>query len=252
MTVTIVGTGALAKNLFEAIEKSKSAKVELVLGRNKKSLNDFKSTNTTTDFNTPLESNIILLAVSDPAIKEVYLKVKTKHSIFAHCAGSIPLSVFENDKNTGVFYPLQTFNNINTVSLTMVPIGVESNDSHSYEQLELLAKEISSVVLPLSSEERKHLHLAAVFANNFSNHLFSIAQDICTKKGLSKSLLAPLIEQTSKNVCSFTASEIQSGPAKRKDQKRIQEHLQLLKDPSHKEIYQLLSDAIQNKYANEL
>lgn len=252
MTVTIVGTGALAKNLFRAIENSNGAIVQGVLGRNAKSLIDFKSTNTSTDFSAPIRSDIVLLAVSDPALKEVYLQLKSNNSIFAHCAGSVPLSVFENTNNTGVFYPLQTFNNKSTVSLSQVPIGIESDDEYTFEQLEKLAKGISSLVIPLPSEKRKQLHLAAVFANNFSNHLFSIAQEICLNNGLSVDLLAPLIEQTSKNVCSFTASEIQSGPAKRNDQKRIQEHLQLLNDPSHKEIYQLLSDAIQKKYANEL
>lgn len=252
ITVTLIGTGALAKNLFNAINASDHARVRCVIGRDKKALSYFKATAISEDFNTPIDSDIVFLAVADPSIKEVYQKVKSPKAVFVHSAGSVPLSVFDSDHNTGVFYPLQTFNSKTTVPFAQVPIGIEANDSSTRQLLEKLAHGLSERVINLSSEDRKQLHLAAVFANNFSNHLFAIAQDLCTQKGLSVDLLSPLIEQTSKNVLSFTAAETQSGPAKRKDLKRIQEHLSMLKDPSHKEIYQLLSQSILKKYKDEL
>jgi predicted short-subunit dehydrogenase-like oxidoreductase (DUF2520 family) len=158
-----------------------------------------------------------------------------------------------SEKNrTGVFYPLQTFSRERKVNFKTVPICIEAGQREDLAMLERLASTLTDKVYKISSEERKALHLAAVFANNFTNHMYAIANDICLENGLPFEILYPLIEESGKKVTSLAAYDAQTGPARRNDQETIKRHLGLLKDPLRKEIYSILSKSIGETYEQKL
>jgi predicted short-subunit dehydrogenase-like oxidoreductase (DUF2520 family) len=149
--------------------------------------------------------------------------------------------------NYGVLYPLQTFSFGKTVDFSQVPIAVEASSPEIAKQLEALAHKLSPKIVQMSSEQRLVLHIAAVFACNFSNHVFAIAQELLESKDIPFDYLRPLISETAAKVQQALPSEVQTGPAIRKDEKILQKHLDFLKDqPQLQEIYRLLSQSIVN------
>lgn len=187
------------------------------------------------------EADLIIVAVSDNVIGNI-----AKHftnTPVVHTSGSIGLEVFKNNKNAGVFYPLQTFNKNVEVSFNEVPICIEANNKDFEKEITQLAQHISKKVVKMNSIQRKQLHIAAVFACNFSNHMFSIADNILQKSKIDFNLLYPLIMQTIKKVEKNSPKNVQTGPAKRNDKIIIESHLQSL-EKNQKEIYKLITNSI--------
>ena len=187
------------------------------------------------------EADLIIVAVSDNVIGSI-----AKHftnTPVVHTSGSIGLEVFKNNKNSGVFYPLQTFNKNVEVSFNEVPICIEANNKDFEKEIIQLAQHISKKVVKMNSIQRKQLHIAAVFACNFSNHMFSIADNILQKSKIDFNLLYPLIRQTIKKVEKNSPKNVQTGPAKRNDKIIIESHLQSL-EKNQKEIYKIITNSI--------
>jgi len=247
--VSIIGTGALARNLYHAFIESDQVHLQII-GRSKEALQFFTNSTTTTDFKKAKLSEVILLAVSDSAIKECEAAIGVHQSVIAHCAGSFPLNNLTSE-NAGVFYPLQTYNDKSFVNFDSVPVLLEAKNKKTFNALKNLASILSTDVRELDSNKRKEAHLAAVFANNFSNYLFGVSKELLTDFELPGDLLNELILQTAKNAVAFDPKMIQSGPARRKDLETIEEHLKMIKDPNHKKRYEQLSNAIKDLY-NEL
>lgn len=192
--------------------------------------------------------DLLLISVSDNALAEVVnrLNIAPPTSV-AHTSGSIGIEVFDKaNYPAGVFYPLQTFSKNRAVDFRNVPICLEANEEATYDFLRQIALQISENVSKISSEQRKILHIAAVFACNFVNHLLAISKDILDKEQLSFELLKPLIEETIKKALEAThPKEVQTGPALRKDNLVMQKHLNYLTSSPHKQaIYQLISQSI--------
>lgn len=186
-----------------------------------------------------------IIAVKDDAIREVAKKIRLRNTLVIHTSGTVPLKALKKcSENTGVMYPLQTFGKGIEVGFNKVPLLIEGNNNASEKILRKLAATISRKVLSADSEKRKAIHLAAVFANNFSNHLFAVADDILKREKLDISLLLPLVEQTVENLKNDSPKKNQTGPAKRNDKKTIREHLKKLSG-NEKKIYRLLTQAIQ-------
>jgi predicted short-subunit dehydrogenase-like oxidoreductase (DUF2520 family) len=158
--------------------------------------------------------------------------------------------------NYGVFYPLQTFSKSREISFSDIPICIEANQSSTLLKLQQLAGTLSSSVHPINSEERKTLHLAAVFANNFVNHLYSIGSEILQENNLSFDLLKPLIRETAAKIETLHPLEAQTGPARRNDQGVINAQLKLLQDqPEFQKIYSFVTESIyqiHQKHLNDL
>ncbi len=247
--LTIIGTGVLARNLYHAFVESDQVHLQII-GRSKEALHYFTKTTTTTEFKKAKSSDIILLAVSDSAIKECEAAIGVHQSIIAHCAGSFSLNSLSSE-NAGVFYPLQTYNSKSFVKFDQVPFLLEAKNKKTFNALENLASILSTDVRELDSKKRKEVHLAAVFANNFSNYLFGVSKELLTDFELPSDLLNELILQTAKNAVAFDPKMIQSGPARRNDLETIEEHLKMIKDIKHKNRYEQLSNAIKDLY-NEL
>jgi len=187
--------------------------------------------------------DLILLLVSDDAIKELSGKLNALDAIIAHTSGNTSLEVLFPNKNMGVFYPLQSFTKNIEVDLKSVPFLVESNNNDSENALYELAGKLSKKVYRITSSQRRRLHVAAVFANNFANHMFKQAWDICKENDIPFEVLMPLIEETVQKLKETSPAKAQTGPAIRNDQKTIKIHEELL-DDSQRDLYKLITEDI--------
>lgn len=228
--INILGTGNVGTALSEAFKDN--ANVKLISSRSPELID------TTADFT--------IIAVSDNAIEEVAYKLPKSSSIVCHTSGSIPLSVLQGLNNaTGVFYPLQTFTKGIKLDYSLIPFFIEASESETIEQLQKLASLISHNIYISDSEKRKNLHLASVFACNFTNALAYIADQCLDSTGYDFSVLQPLLEQTVAKLCLLTPEEAQTGPAIRNDTKVIDAHLKMLDSmPLYQQIYKLLTQSI--------
>jgi len=151
----------------------------------------------------------------------------------------------KSENNCGVFYPLQTFSKNQKINFKDVPICIEANNKKTLNILSNLAKSVSNNIYFTNSEQRKSLHLAAVFACNFTNHLYSISENILKKENIDFEILKPLIIETANKIKNHSPLEMQTGPAIRNDKEIIKEHLKLLKrNKTEQNIYKLLTENI--------
>lgn len=253
ISIVILGTGNVAKHLHEAFSATNQVKILQVVGRTKEKLSVFsKYTAVSLDFNAIREADVYLIAVSDDAIGEVSKKLTDKKGLVAHTSGSCALDALSTNKRKGVFYPLQSFTKGKKVDFKEIPICLEATEKDDLLLLEQLAHLISEKVFNISSEQRKTIHLAAVFVNNFTNHLYQIGNEICAEKNIPFELLHPLIRETAHKISTLNPHEAQTGPARRGDLITINNHLRLLENKTHKEIYSLLSNSIKKDYEQEL
>ena len=198
------------------------------------------------------ESDIYIFSIKDDALAQVISDFGRlhRHGLCIHTAGSVPISVFSNQvSHYAVMYPLQTFSKSRSLDFKDVPLFIEAEEAEDLAVVSTLALAISKEVHLLSSEDRKKLHLAAVFACNFSNHCFAIASDLLEKASLPEHLLLPLIHETCAKLEDLPAVKGQTGPAVRYDEKVMENQMQLLGDDElRKSIYKLMSASI-HEYA---
>jgi predicted short-subunit dehydrogenase-like oxidoreductase (DUF2520 family) len=147
---------------------------------------------------------------------------------------------------------LQTFTKGKIISFDDIPICVEATSEEDLHILKQLGKTLSNTVVEIDSEQRKTLHIAAVFVNNFTNYMYTIGSEICNEHKIDFKLLQPLIKETAAKLDILTPLQSQTGPAKRGDQKTLHNHLQIIKDKHQRELYTLLSNAIKEKHGKEL
>lgn len=244
--VSIIGSGNVAQHLISAFQKAESVQLVQVMARTKEKVMHLLDTSQiVTDFQQLQEVDLYIIAVTDEAIAEVSRQIPFHHKLVAHTSGSIAMKALSENNRKAVFYPLQTFSKNKTVDFKMIPIALEGEHTEDYKIIEAVAKSISNQVFLIDSEQRRALHVAAVFVNNFTNHLYQISADICKEHQLSFEILKPLIEETTAKIMVLSPSEAQTGPAKRKDQLTIDAHLSLLNE-NQKAIYTLLTQSIQN------
>ncbi len=252
MNVVILGTGNLAYHLFNAFMDSIGISITQVVGRSANNTATFSSVTTvSTNYDKIHDADVYIVAVSDEAIAEVSAYVGQKNGLVVHTSGATDMQVIRA-KNKGVFYPLQTFTKNRPIDFGNIPICVEADSPKSLKLLKQLASYISNDVNEINSQQRKKLHLAAVFANNFTNHLYGVAEDVCKAEGLPFDLLKPLIRETADKALEISPYLSQTGPAKRGDEKSMDEHLALLTEEDHKRLYNQLSESIRKVYEKEL
>ena len=192
-----------------------------------------------------LNADVYIFSVKDSVLADCIKEMPAAKGIFVHTAGSVPLSVFDGFNNrSGVLYPLQTFSKNRKISFAEIPIFVEASNEKDENLLCELANLISNNVNVLSSEKRKYLHLSAVFACNFVNHIYDLASQILEEQNLPFDILLPIIKETACKVYDMTPQEAQTGPAVRHDQSIIQKHIDLLTDDKKKKIYEMISQSI--------
>lgn len=200
------------------------------------------------------DTGICIIAASDSAVTDIAASLPPLHGIVAHTSGSVSLGALEqalaasgNPAKAGVFYPLQTFSKTANVDVAQAPFFTEASDPSALAELDALAASIGASVSHADSAQRTKLHIAAVFACNFANHLWAIASDILTAEGYSLQALKPLLQATLDKAMSMPPAQAQTGPAARGDQSTVDKHLSMLKEPGHREIYQMMSRSISPK-----
>ena len=253
--ITIIGSGNVATNLASEIRKKVTDKIH-INGRTESNVKQLaekvQASYSVSIEDIPSGSQLYILSVSDDSLQELtenpILKEKIDNNIVVHTAGSIPMEVLKNlSGNYGVFYPLQTFSKFNTIDFKNVPICLEASSGFNYDRLSKYAFQISEKVRKVNSEQRKIVHLAAVFANNFSNRMFSIAEELLKNANIDFELLLPLLDETIEKVKKSSPSKVQTGPAVRNDIKVIDKHLKLLeKHKELQELYVLISQNIKD------
>lgn len=193
------------------------------------------------------KSRLFLLTVTDAALLEVARRLLLpKNALLVHTSGSQPIDILQpRAQHCGVFYPLQTFSKEKQVDFSGIPFCLEASDAPSLQLLERVAGSLSSRIVHMNSAQRQQVHLAAVFACNFSNHMLRIAHELLKESELSEHLLDPLIQETLEKALSLGPAQAQTGPALRGDVPVMELHLkQLFQHPRWSELYQLLSEDI--------
>lgn len=252
MLVTLIGAGNLATQLGLAL-KEKGHKFLQVYSRTSLSAEALAGKLVAKPVTNPEDiedkADIYICAIKDDAIQNVLSGINFGKGILVHTAGSIPMDILSNYASCyGVIYPLQTFSKNRKANFSEIPVFVEANTPECLKIITELASGLSDNVKHLDSEKRKQLHLAAVFACNFVNHLYAISGELLNEQELGFELLLPLIDETAKKVHEISPALAQTGPAKRFDKSVIDKHMSLLKDhPEWMELYDKLSRDIYNK-----
>lgn len=249
----VIGAGNLATNLAIAFNE-RGINISQVFSRTFENANVLAKkvgAEAISNFDLIKKGNFLyIISLTDDALLQAVSQLIFNEGIVVHTSGSVSINVLKRvAKNHGVFYPLQTFSKEYQVDFFNIPIGIESSDNETKEYLFQLAGILSGDVIEMTSEQRRNVHLAAVFACNFSNLMYSIAENILRKNNLPFEILHTLIQETASKAVRQSPAEIQTGPARRNDKVVIDKHLEMLQsDPESKEIYRLLSDAIHRRY----
>ncbi len=195
------------------------------------------------------DADLYICALKDDALPGILNSLSGIKGIFVHTAGSIDMSIFEGKvQHYGVFYPLQTFSKNREVDFSRIPVFIEANDSDTIQCLKDIAFRLSEKVYETDSTQRKTLHLAAVFASNFVNHMYVLSDEIAQKSGFDIDILLPLIDETAQKIHHLKPVEAQTGPAVRYDTSVMEKHLSLLSfNQEYQQIYRLLSQGIHEK-----
>lgn len=248
-SIGIVGMGNVASHMIRFFH-AHGMEIQAVIVRNALQLRESNSNslnlNFSEDYTDLIGSDLVLVCVSDDAITKVVQKIPAELSI-AYTSGSIALQTIHRTGKIGVFYPLQTFSKGREVDMTQVPILLESKDEVFSKLLFEFACSYFQRVEFADSEARKKLHLAAVFVNNFVNHLYVQAEKITRENGLDFNLLLPLIQETAQKITQVTPLEAQTGPARRNDANVIAMQRKQLHGPQLA-LYDLLNTSIQQLY----
>ncbi len=248
--VVVLGNGNVGSHLCRVFEKS--SQVLLLQNYNRSGL-EIENCNVpiVSEVKDICHADIYIITFNDTALYNLTKFNKIK-GLVVHTSGATSIEVLNNFENRGVFYPLQSFKKEISIDFTNLPIAVESNSALSEKLLLNLAKSISKNVYVVNSDQRNALHVAAVFANNFSNFMYTQALDICNQYQIDFSILKPLIIETISKMQYTLPNKIQTGPAIRNDNVTIQKHLNILPNKKQKELYLSLTKAIQNYYGKEL
>lgn len=250
--VVLIGAGNLATHLGKALKKAKFSILQ-VYSRTfdtASSLARELNCEATDDINLVKkgDAQVYIFAVKDSALDTLIPPVARLNpkALFLHTAGSMPMQVFKSYvPNYGVLYPMQTFSKTREVDFSTIPCFIEGSSEENVTQIREIATRITDLVYELSSEKRQYLHLAAVFACNFTNHLYALSAEILQKEEIPFSVMNSLIDETAQKVHDISPLQAQTGPALRYDGNVIEAQLNLLKDyPLMQQIYELLSKSI--------
>lgn len=249
--VVVIGSGNVAHHLVKTLTAASGISLESIVARNPDKLNGL-TVNIISSYEDIPEADVYIVSVSDRAINEVSISLPFTNRLVVHTSGSAPIEEVDGRNRRGVFYPLQTFSKEKEIDFKKVPVCLEAENEEDYALLEQLASSVSDSFYRIDSSQRRALHVAAVFAANFSNHMYTLAERVCRDHTIPFGLLKPLITEVAAKVQQLSPSLAQTGPAVRHDNETIQRHLDLLTDENQKNIYLLLTRSIQQSHDKEL
>lgn len=249
--VVLIGSGNVATSLAHALV----ARCELVqiysrtLAHARQLADSVGCVSVTDDLNALVpDADAYIIAVLDDAIAEVIAAVPDNGALWVHTSGSKPMDLFAGHRERyGVLYPMQSFSRQVITPLDDVHIFVEASDDESLDDVKSLAETFSCNVIPADSDQRRWLHVAAVFSCNFANHMWALSDDILSRAGLPFDAMKALIRTTVDKLDRLTPAQSQTGPAMRHDQQVIANHLAML-NGDERDIYQLLTRSIIDRH----
>jgi len=248
MKIVFIGAGNVANHLAKALSQ-RGFEICQIFSRTEasaKSLAEKINTAYTTHLNQlQRDADVYLYAVSDSALPELIEAVHLPDALHVHTSGSTSIDVFKNAEHCGVLYPLQTFSKNKELNFAEIPVFIEAGSETAKDKIYEIARSLTSKLYFMDSEGRRKLHLSAVFACNFVNHLYEIAGELIQETGLDMQVLRPLIEETAEKIKTLSPREAQTGPAARNDRNIMAEHAKLLKDKRQlAALYELISNDI--------
>lgn len=248
MKIAILGSGNVAYHLAKMF-KEKNIPISQIFGRNEKDLQEiseqFEIPFSTTEL---ADAELYFIAVNDDAVAAISKNIKNQNSLVAHTSGSLPKEILEGNYRKASFYPLQTFSKSKMLQYSEIPFFVEAENEADSQILENLALKISEKVMKSDYEKRKYIHLTAVFACNFVNHLFARAKEISDSQQIPFHYFLPLIKETTTKIEKIEPKLAQTGPAIRNDEKILQLHEALITEEEHLKIYQVMNESIKKMY----
>lgn len=251
LKIAVVGSGGVAEAFARNISRSEALHLVGIIARNEERgrvVAELGNTTWHSSADECAEADIYVIAVSDSAVQSVaHGLCIPEEAILTHTAGSVPLSTLpERGGRRGIIYPLQTFTQGRDIDLGGVTLFLEADNEATLERIRALATALSRNVEYADSERRRTIHLAGVFVNNFTNHLYALGREIVAEEGLDFEVLRPLIaETTAKALDSGNPAAVQTGPARRGDREVIERHIAMLgKDDIKGKIYNDITDSI--------
>ncbi|ALR32132.1 NADP oxidoreductase [Chryseobacterium sp. IHB B 17019] len=247
MQIVIIGSGNVAFHLAKAFVLN-DIPLAQIFGRNEKELNQISSALKIPYSTEKLkDADLYIVCVSDNSVENVSQLITKKDSLVAHTSGSLPKEILTGEYRKSIFYPLQTFSKSKELEYEKIPFFIEAENEEDKKFLFEIASKISGNVMESTYEKRKYIHLTAVFACNFVNHLFSRAKEISDSQEIPFEYFLPLIDETVQKIHEIDPKSAQTGPAVRNDKRILELHEQLLKDESL-EIYKTMNHSIQKMY----
>lgn len=248
MKTVIIGSGNVAYHLAKAFTQN-NIKVHQIFGRN-----EIELSNISNEFNIPYsnenleEAELYIIAVSDSSLENVSDLIKNENALVAHTSGSLPKEILKGNYRKASFYPLQTFSKTKVLDYSKIPFFIEAEDQIDEKSLFELASIISENVEVSTYEKRKYIHLTAVFACNFVNHLFARAKEISDSQDLDFNYFLPLINETFEKIRHLDPKLAQTGPAVRGDERVLKLHEELITNKEQLDIYKTLNESIKKMY----
>ena len=248
MKTVIIGSGNVAYHLAKAFTQN-NIKVHQIYGRNEIELSKISS-----EFKIPYsnqnleEAELYIIAVSDSSVEHVSELIKNENALVAHTSGSLPKEVLKGNYRKASFYPLQTFSKTKNLDYSKIPFFIEADNQIDEKSLFELASIISDNVEVSDYEKRKYIHLTAVFACNFVNHLFARAKEISDSQDLDFNYFLPLINETVEKIHHLDPKLAKTGPAVRGDERVLKLHEELITNKEQLDIYKTLNESIKKMY----
>lgn len=255
MSIAMIGAGNVATHLSIAFHNAGFI-IKQIYSRTEKSaktLADKIGCQYTTNIDDVCaEADLYIVSIKDSVMNDILpLLVKcNKEALFVHTAGSVSIDIWNSiTQRYGVLYPMQTFSKQRDIDFSNVHFFVESNSREDTATLIQLASSISNRVFEATSEQRKFLHISAVFACNFTNHMYAICEHLLERNGLPFSSMLPLIDETAMKTHYLSPIDAQTGPAQRYDTNIMEQHIEMLEnEPELARLYKDISDNI-HRYA---
>jgi len=250
MRIVIIGSGNVATVLGRLFKKNGHQVIQVMsrhFSHAKLLANELGCAYTNYDGITDLTGDLYLVAISDGVLFDLNKSFRLDNKLIVHTAGSVSKEVLnEISHNYGSLYPFQSLRK-EMAEIPTIPLLVDGNTEETTILIEDFAKTLTPIVKRTTDEERLKLHVAGVVVNNFTNHLYAVAENFCTKELIDFKLLLPLIEETTQRLKQFSAKDVQTGPAVRNDVFTLDKHLRILNDhPKLKYLYLKLTDSIMN------
>lgn len=252
MKVVCIGAGNVATHLSQAMREA-GFSVRQLFSRSEnsaKTLAEKLNCDYTTDLKKiASDADLYLFSVKDEALPETVAAIPPNNGLWIHTAGSLPMDLFHGyTTRYGVLYPMQTLSKLRKTDFSKVPLFIEGNTAETENKISDIAQTLSAHVTRMDSDKRRYLHLAAVFACNFSNHMYALAAQILEKQDIDWKILRPLIDETADKLYTMKPEAAQTGPAIRYDRNVIEHHLAMLDDDRTRKLYAMISDSIHTQF----